>query len=154
MFNYNDIIEYEDGTYDMKLSSAIAWCKENNATCFELVDERQTKIRKVIDENSLDEQGNSIKKEETYLIRKFKLLENKKLEFSELSREQKEQDIRTIRDSYLVSTDKYMIIDFPITDEKRIMYKLYRAYLRDYTKSTNWYKNAPLSFEEWSKYNK
>lgn len=38
---------------------------------------------------------------------------------------------RTERDFLLKQTDKYMVIDFPITDEEKELYKSYRQYLRD-----------------------
>lgn len=41
--------------------------------------------------------------------------------------------IRNERDRLLASTDKYMTIDFPISDEKRAEWKTYRQALRDIT---------------------
>lgn len=41
MFQYGQIIEYLDGTYDENFNAAYNWCKENNATFDELVDERK-----------------------------------------------------------------------------------------------------------------
>ena len=43
------------------------------------------------------------------------------------------QYIRELRDEMLSKTDKYMIPDFPITDEKREEWKEYRKKLRDIT---------------------
>lgn len=63
--------------------------------------------------------------------------------------EQKKAEVRAVRDQYLSDTDKYMIPDFPITEEERQQYKDYRNYLRDYTKAENWYEQNPLTFEEW-----
>ena len=65
--------------------------------------------------------------------------------------EEKEENIRAVRDRYLVETDKYMIIDFPITEEEREEYKAYRQYLRNYTLNENWYENEPLNFNDWHK---
>lgn len=67
----------------------------------------------------------------------------------EKPQEEKEKEVRAVRNSYLQATDIYMIVDFPISDEEREEYKGYRQYLRDYTKSENWWKNDPLDFEEW-----
>lgn len=40
MFNYNDIIEYADATYDDNFNNAKRWCEANNATFNELIDRR------------------------------------------------------------------------------------------------------------------
>lgn len=63
--------------------------------------------------------------------------------------EQKKADVRSVRNQYLEQTDKYMITDYPITDEERELYKQYREYLRDYTLSENWWEHSPMTFEEW-----
>lgn len=57
--------------------------------------------------------------------------------------------VREIRDNALEQTDKYMIVDFPISDEERYQMKLYRQYLRDYTKLNNWWESLPDSFADW-----
>lgn len=41
MFEYGQIIEYIDATYDENFNAAYNWCKENNATFDELIDERK-----------------------------------------------------------------------------------------------------------------
>ena len=64
--------------------------------------------------------------------------------------EQKKADVRAIRNQYLEQTDKYMIADYPITDEEREQYKAYRVYLRDYTLEDEWWLANPKTFEEWS----
>lgn len=64
--------------------------------------------------------------------------------------EKKQEEIRLIRDGYLRNTDKYIVPDYPITDEERELYKAYRVYLRDYPESSeNWYETEPLTFEKW-----
>ena len=65
--------------------------------------------------------------------------------------EEKEAEVRSVRNQYLEQTDKYMIVDYPITDDERELYKQYRTYLRDYTLSENWWESNPLKFEEWNK---
>ena len=63
--------------------------------------------------------------------------------------EQKEDDVRAVRNQYLEQTDKYMITDYPITDDERELYRQYRTYLRDYTLTENWWESEPQKFEEW-----
>ena len=65
--------------------------------------------------------------------------------------EEKKARVRQVRNQYLEQTDKYMIVDYPITDDERELYKQYRTYLRDYTLSENWWESNPLKFEEWNK---
>ena len=69
----------------------------------------------------------------------------------EPSDEEKQAHVRAVRNQYLEQTDKYMIADYPITDDERELYRQYRTYLRDYTLSENWQESNPLKFEEWNK---
>ena len=71
------------------------------------------------------------------------------LTFSDEAIEQKKAEIRAVRNQYLEQTDKYMITDYPITDEERELYKQYREYLRTYPECQDWYKANPKTFEEW-----
>ena len=64
--------------------------------------------------------------------------------------EQRKEQVRAVRNQYLEQTDKYMIADYPITDEEREQYKAYRVYLRDYTLEDEWWLANPKTFEEWS----
>ena len=65
--------------------------------------------------------------------------------------EELQAQVRYVRNQYLEQTDKFMIADYPITDDERELYKQYRTYLRDYTLSENWWESEPLKFEEWNK---
>ena len=67
----------------------------------------------------------------------------------EPSVEEKEAEVRAVRNQYLEQTDKYMIADYPITDEERELYKQYRTYLRAYPECRDWYKANPKTYEEW-----
>ena len=63
--------------------------------------------------------------------------------------EQRKGQVRAVRNQYLKQTDKFMITDYPITDDERELYKQYRTYLRDYTLTENWWEHSPMTFEEW-----
>ena len=67
----------------------------------------------------------------------------------EPSDEEKKARVRQVRNQYLKQTDKFMIVDYPITDDERELYKQYREYLRDYTLTENWWESEPQKFEEW-----
>ena len=63
--------------------------------------------------------------------------------------EQKKTDVRAVRNQYLEQTDKFMIADYPITDEERELYRQYRTYLRTYPERQDWYKANPKTYDEW-----
>ena len=63
--------------------------------------------------------------------------------------EQKEAEVRAVRNQYLKQTDEFMIVDYPITDEERELYKQYRTYLRTYPECQDWYKANPKTYDEW-----
>ena len=63
--------------------------------------------------------------------------------------EQLKEQVRAVRNHYLEQTDKFMIADYPITDEERELYRQYREYLRDYTLSENWWEHSPKDFSTW-----
>ena len=64
--------------------------------------------------------------------------------------EQRKEQVRTVRNQYLKQTDEFMIVDYPITDDERELYRQYRTYLRDYTLTDNWWVSEPQKFEEWA----
>lgn len=57
--------------------------------------------------------------------------------------------VRAVRNWYLQQTDKFMLVDYPITSTQKTKYKQYRTYLRDYTLPENWWESEPQKFEEW-----
>ena len=70
---------------------------------------------------------------------------------SEKTTEELAQEKRAERDNLLAQTDKYMLPDFPITDEEREQYKAYRQYLRDLPEQAGFPNVDVLSFEDWAK---
>ena len=64
--------------------------------------------------------------------------------------EQRKEQVRDVRNRYLEQTDKFMITDYPITSTQKTKYKQYRAYLRDYTLTEDWFEHEPMSFDDWS----
>lgn len=67
----------------------------------------------------------------------------------EPSIEDKQMQVRQVRNQYLEQTDKYMITDYPITDDELELYKQYRTYLRTYPECRDWYKANPKTYDEW-----
>ena len=151
MFNYGDIIEYIDSTYSEDFANAEKWAKANGASLVELVDRRkkaESKKTRIIE--TVDDEGNPIEKEEEYteleLHRFFEIKKNAEPTTDELSAQK-----RAERDNLLAQTDKYMLPDFPITDEEREQYKAYRQYLRDLPEQAEFPNVDVLSFGDWAK---
>ena len=63
--------------------------------------------------------------------------------------EQYKEQVRAVRNQYLEQTDKFVLADYPITDEERELYKQYRTYLRTYPECIDWYKANPKTYDEW-----
>lgn len=59
------------------------------------------------------------------------------------------KEIRRQRDSLLVQTDKYMITDYPISEENREKYKQYRQYLRDLPTDEAFPNIEIQTFDKW-----
>ena len=64
--------------------------------------------------------------------------------------EQYKEQVRAVRNRYLEQTDKFLLVDYPITSTQKTKYKQYRAYLRDYTLTEDWFEHEPMSFDDWS----
>lgn len=68
---------------------------------------------------------------------------------AEIGETEKAYRIRQQRNALLTATDFTQLSDAALTDEEKARFAEYRQYLRDYTKTENWYENNPLPFEEW-----
>ena len=89
-----------------------------------------------------------------YMLKEISPLPQRKFQIvsiPEPTLEEKEAMVRSVRNSYLEATDKYMIADYPITPEVKAQYRAYRQYLRDYPSTTNWYAKNPKTYEEYTK---
>lgn len=100
-FNYNDIIEYIDATYDENFQDAKHWCNENNAQLIELVERREEK--EVEEPDVLD---NSKTNKVIKLYRYFQIQENPKYEPTH--EELIQQEIQELK-MFLSQTD-YVVI--------------------------------------------
>ena len=81
-------------------------------------------------------------------IRRFKVVP-----VPDATDDEKKASVRIVRDENLNETDKYMLSDYPVSEEEREKYRAYRQYLRDYTQEQNWFENQPFLFEEWNEKN-
>ena len=58
-------------------------------------------------------------------------------------------EVRADRDKLLFATDKYMLVDFPIAEDERELYRQYRQYLRDIPEAEGFPDVSILTFEDW-----
>lgn len=77
---------------------------------------------------------------------KFKLVELPQPSIEDLKAEK-----RAERDAILASTDKYLLPDFPITEEEKNLWIKYRKYLRDLPEGSDFPNVEVLTFEDWNK---
>lgn len=61
------------------------------------------------------------------------------------------QEKRAERNNLLAQTDKVVLSDYPITEEKLAQYKAYRQYLRDLPEQEDFPNVEVLSFDDWAK---
>ena len=80
-------------------------------------------------------------------VRHFQIVEIPEATIEELSAQK-----RSERDALLKATDVYMLIDFPISDEERELYKQYRQYLRDLPEAESFPEVDVMSFKEWGQW--
>ena len=136
-FNYNQIIEYIDGTRDLNFEAARKWASEHGTTFEEDVAARQTVNGKLMRYFVIGEEPAPVVVEPAPV--------------PEPTIEELKTQVRVVRNSYLKNTDFTMLSDAPITSSQKSKYKQYRTYLRDYPDSSeDWFKSNPMTFEEWS----
>lgn len=159
MFEYGQIIEYIDGTYDENFNAAYAWCNENNATFDELIDNRKNVEVEYI-ELEMTEDGEVEKNKTRNELHRFFQInaiksepqpEPESAQEPEPTQEEIAEQKRNQRDTLLFMTDRVMLPDYPITDAERERYKQYRQYLRDLPASADFPNVDILSFDEYSK---
>lgn len=73
MFEYGQVIEYIDGTYDENFNNALNWCNENYATLDELIEERKEEEREFEETTIIDGEMVVEKIKKIVLIRYFKI---------------------------------------------------------------------------------
>lgn len=148
-FNYNQEIEYIDRTRNLNFEAAQKWAQEHGTTFVEDVSKREpyeqeheeTYMNPTTGETEVKTVSNST-------IKRFFVIGDEPKPYVPTEDELKAQ-VRAVRNQYLGQTDKVMLVDYPITDDERELYKQYRVYLRDYTLSENWWEHSPMTFEEW-----
>ncbi len=126
-FNYEQIIEYYDGTLDRNFTDARKWALNHYTTFEELVDRRD-----------LPKRYFQIGKEPVQPVPPEPTEDDLKIA------------IRTERNTILKETDFTQLADAPFTEEEKASYREYRQYLRDFTEQDDWWHKTVKSYEEWS----
>ena len=150
-FTYNQTIEYIDGTRDLNFEAAQRWAQEHGTTFVEDVSKREPYEQEHEETYMNPTTGaDEVKLVKTPTLKRFWVIGDEPKPYVPTEDELKAQ-VRAVRNSYLEQTDKVMLVDYPITDEERELYKQYREYLRIYTEANLWYESNPFTFDEWKK---
>lgn len=131
-YNYEQVIEYYDGTLDENFNNARKWARNHNTTFEELIDRRDLPKRYFQIGPKPVQSTPSVPPPE-----------------SKPTEDEKKVNMRAIRDMMLQMTDYTQLIDAPFTEEEKASYREYRQYLRDYTEQPNWWEQDPKTYDEW-----
>ena len=129
-FNYNDIIEYIDGTRDLHFEEARNWAYTHGTTFEELLDKRALPKRY------------------------FQIgPEPEEPEPEEPTVEDLQNKVRTFRDwcfeTYVDWYQSKPLLWEEMPQEEKDDIIAYRTYLKDYTNQENWWLQNPLEFDKW-----
>lgn len=141
-FNYNQTIEYTDGTRDLNFEAARKWARENGTTFEEDITARVNVdgvLKRYFVIGSEPEKPAPIEPPPV----------------PEPTQEEKEQAVRNERNLRLAYTDWTQLPDAPLTAEQKAAYAEYRQALRDVPAQDGFPENVawPMSFEEWKAQN-
>lgn len=132
-FNYNEIIEYKDGTIDEHFEEARDWAYSHNTTFKELVDKRD-----------LPKRFFQIGPEPKKPIQPTP---------SEPTVEEMKEQVRLFRDGcferYVDWYQSKPLLWDEMSQEEKDDIAAYRQYLKSYTDQENWWLQNPLEFDEW-----
>ena len=148
-FAYNQTVEYIDGTRDLNFEAAQKWAQEHGTSFEEDVAKREPYEQEHEETYMNPTTGETeVKTVSSPTIKRFFVIGDEPKPYVPTDDELKAQ-VRAVRNQYLEQTDKVMLVDYPITDDERELYKQYREYLRTYPECQDWYKNPPKDFSTW-----
>ena len=148
-FNFNQTIEYIDGTRDLNFEAAQKWAREHGTSFEEDVSKREP-YEQEHEETYMNPitGADEVRLVKTPTLKRFWVIGDEPKPYVPTEDELKAQ-VRAVRNQYLEQTDKFMLVDYPITDDERELYKQYREYLRTYPECRDWYKANPKTYKEW-----
>lgn len=160
-FNFNQTIEYIDGTRDLNFEAAQKWAKEHGTSFEEDVSKREPYEQEHEETYMNPSTGETeVKTVSSPTIKRFFVIGDEPKPYipTEPSEDELKARVRSVRDSYMVSTqnriDRYRNQQELGTEtvDDEATYKLllrYTQYLRDYPSGENWWVKNPMVFNEW-----
>lgn len=159
-YNYEQIIEYEDCTYDENFEAARDWARNHNTTFEELIDKRTPSTKEVETRETTVDGEKLVKKEVEILLRYFQIGKEPEVyvEPEEVKIERLKSEKRNLRDNLMDLTqdrvDRYRNqkeanLETSDSEETFNHLLLYMQYLRDFTKAEDWYLKDIQGFEAW-----
>ena len=122
-FTYNQTIEYIDGTRDLNFEAAQKWAREHGTSFEEDISKREPYEQEHEETYMNPTTGaDEVKLVKTPTLKRFWVIGDEPKTYIPTEDELKAQ-VRAVRNQYLEQTDKYMITDYPISDDERELYK-------------------------------
>ena len=159
-YNFNETIEYIDGTRDLNFEAAQRWAREHG-TSFEEDASKREPYEQEHEETYMNPTtgADEVRLVKTPTLKRFFVIGDEPKPYipPEPTDEELQSRARQVRNAYMESTqnriDRYRNqkeVDIVTTDSEAT-YKLllqYTQYLRDYPSGENWWVNTCKTFEE------
>ena len=157
-FNFNQTIEYIDGTRDLNFEAAQRWAREHGTSFEEDVSKREPYEQEHEETYMNPTTGETeVKTVSSPTIKRFFVIGDEPKPYAQTDDELKVQ-ARSIRDNYMQTTqnriDRYRNqkeLGIETTDTEEVFKQLleYTQYLRDFPSGKNWWSKNPMIFDEW-----
>ena len=157
-YNFNETIEYIDGTRDLNFEAAQKWAQEHGTSFEEDVSKREPYEQEHEETYMNPTTGETeVKTVSSPTIKRFFVIGDEPKPYAPTEDELKAQ-VRTVRDKYMQTTqnriDRYRNqkeLGIETTDTEEVFKRLldYTQYLRDYPSGKNWWVKKPMVFNEW-----
>ena len=157
-FNFNQTIEYIDGTRDLNFEAAQRWAQEHGTSFEEDVSKREPYEQEHEETYMNPTTGaDEVRLVKTPTLKRFWVIGDEPKPYIQTEDELKAQ-VRAVRDNYMQTTqnriDRYRNqkeLGIETTDTEEVFKRLleYTQYLRDYPNGENWWVKNPMVFDEW-----
>ena len=157
-FNFNQTIEYIDGTRDLNFEAAQKWAQEHGTSFEEDVSKREPYEQEHEETYMNPTTGaDEVRLVKTPTLKRFWVIGDEPKPYAPTDDELKAQ-VRAVRDKYMQTTqnriDRYRNqkeLGIETTDAEEVFKRLldYTQYLRDYPSGKNWWVKNPMVFNEW-----
>ena len=158
-FNFNETIEYIDGTRDLNFEAAQRWAQEHGTSFEEDVSKREQYEQEHEETYINPTTGETeVKTVSSPTLKRFFVIGDEPKPYTPTDDELKAQ-VRDVRDNYMQTTqnriDRYRNqkeLGIETTDTEEVFKRLleYTQYLRDYPNGENWWVKNPMVFDEWA----